>query len=89
MNVELFSVFDQAAARFIDPFPAPTIEFALRGFQEACETEGHQFQKFPEDYVLYHVGSFHPMSGVIETMEAHKIGMASSYITRGPELDVG
>ena len=47
MITELFAVFDLAAKRFMDPFPGPTVEFALRGFKEACETEGHQFQNQP------------------------------------------
>lgn len=80
MNVELFSVFDQAAKRFIDPFPGPTVEFALRGFKEACQTEGHQFAKFPEDYVLFHVGTFDAETGMIEALDPRKIGMALSFV---------
>lgn len=84
--IELFSVMDQAARRFMDPFPAPTIEFAIRGFREACSTDGHQFGKFPEDYTLWHVGSFDPDLGVIVTITAAKLAIASAY-TNNLELE--
>ncbi len=83
---ELFSVFDAAANRFIDPFPSSTVEMAARGFREACETEGHQFQKFPEDYSLWHVGQFDPATGEVGKLVPGKIAMALSYVRRGPEL---
>ena len=87
MITELFSVFDLAAKRFIDPFTGPTVEFALRGFKEACETEGHQFRKFPEDYVLYHIGTFDQQTGNTNVFDPRKIGMASSFVTGGPRLE--
>ncbi len=87
MNVELFSVLDQAAERFIDPFPGITIDFAIRGFKEACMTEGHQFAKFPEDYALYHVGSFNVELGELIPKQANKIAMASSFV-HGAQLDI-
>lgn len=77
---ELFSVYDQAANMFLEPFPAPTIEFAIRGFREACERDDHQFSKFPEDYALYHVGSFNPEDGLIVSVTASKISMASNFV---------
>ncbi len=79
MRVELFAVFDAAAKRFIDPFCGPTLEYAIRGFREVCETDGHQFQKYPEDYSLFHVGSFDSELGALTPLEGHKIAMASSF----------
>lgn len=76
---EIFAVFDTAAKRYIDPFCAPTIDMAIRGFKEVCETPGHQFQKFPEDYALYHIGQFDPELGLIIGNDGHKVAMASSY----------
>lgn len=80
MNVQIFSIFDMAAKRYMDPFTGPTIEFALRGFKEACTTAEHQFNKFPEDYCLYHVGTFDADLGAITPLEARKIAMASSFV---------
>jgi len=87
MNVELFSILDQAANRYMDPFPGPTVDFGIRGFKEACRTDGHQFQKFPEDYALYHIATFHPDSGEIFPITPHKIAMATSFVN-GAQLDL-
>lgn len=80
MMTELFSVFDTAAGRFMDPICAPTIEFAIRGFRQAVSTPKHQFNLYPEDYVMYHVGSFDGELGVVIPQVAVKIAMAVSFI---------
>ncbi len=87
MRVELFAVQDAAANRFIDPFPAPTVEFAIRGFKEACGTEGHQFGKFPEDYSLWHVGEFDAELGLISPLTPRKLATASSFV-HGAQIDL-
>lgn len=79
--IELFAIFDSAAVRFIEPFPASTVQVAIRGFQEACSKEGHQFEKFPEDYTLFHVGTFDPEKGEIESWsDLRKVAMATSFV---------
>lgn len=81
------SVYDMAAKRFLDPFFGPTLEFALRGFREACTTPGHQFEKFPEDYALYHVANFDPETGTLEAMVPNKIAVASQLVRESqPQL---
>lgn len=87
MTIELFAVMDQAAARFLEIFCAPTVEFAIRGFREAVGKEGHQFQKFPEDYALYHVGTFDMELGAIEPKKAHKVATATAFIHFTEEVD--
>lgn len=88
MEVQMFSIFDSAAQRYMDPFPGPTVEFAIRGFKEACQKEGHQFAKFPEDYFLYHVGSFDAATGVLVPLEPHKVAQATSFagFSSGPNI---
>lgn len=81
--IQMCSVYDQAAKRFLDPFPAPTVEFAIRGFKEACITEGHQFNKFPEDYVLFWIGTFDPDTGEIQDAGCSKISMALDHVSAG------
>lgn len=88
MNSELFSVFDQAAERFIEVFGCPTVAFALREFEAACRKEGGQFWKFPEDYALYHIGTFDMVSGEIVPLTGRKVAMASNYANLG-DLNTG
>jgi len=86
--IELFAIFDSAAERYIEPFPGSTLEVAIRGFREACEKEGHQFHKFPEDYSLFHVGSFDPELGVISGLTPRKIAQATQFVHGVPQLEL-
>ena len=61
----LFSVYDQKAAAFLDPFVAPTIDFAIREFRTAVNSPKHQFARYPEDYVLFKLGEFDPDTGLV------------------------
>lgn len=84
----IFSVYDMAAKRYLEPFFAPTMEFAIRGFREACETPGHQFSKFPEDYTLYQLGEFDPETGQITGLSPEvKLANAGAMIV-GNALEV-
>lgn len=66
MKQEIFSVYDTAASLYNDPFAAVTVELALRGFKTACEKEGHHFNQWPEDYSLFHVGTFDQKTGAMK-----------------------
>lgn len=80
MEVLFFSVYDQAASRYLDPFCAPTVEVAIRGFRQAVEREGHQFNEFPADYTLFHVGRFDPEQGIVSPITPANLGNALQYL---------
>ncbi len=82
MTKYIFSVWDSAAGMFLDPFVAPTIEFAIRGMREAVNTEGHQFAKFPEDYTLFCVGEFDPVGRDLRGQEPQSLGVALSFVNK-------
>ncbi len=75
---ELFAVLDMAAERYNDPFPAPTVAMALREFTRACQNPELDLHKFPEDYALYHIGTFDPTLGEITPLIPHKIANAGT-----------
>lgn len=88
MPTHIFTVYDSAAARFLEPFFAPTVEFAIRGFRQAVNTPDHQFNTFPADYTLFHIGEFNPETGEIAAHEPHSLGVAITFIDRmesGPQ----
>jgi len=81
MNVEIFTVFDSAAKRYLEPFFAETIEVAMRMFGSLVAKEGHQFNRFPEDYSLFHIGSYDAMTGGVSPLrEPHSLGVALAYV---------
>lgn len=83
-----FTVFDSAAKAFLDPFFAPTIESAMRSFREVCNREGHMFNRFPEDYTLFHCGEFCAETGVFTAIAPHSLGVALSFVDGAPSLQV-
>lgn len=82
MEMNVFTVFDSAASAYLEPFFAPTLEFALRGFREAVNKEGHQFAKFPEDYTLFHIGEFDQGTGALKPCEPRSLGVALTLVER-------
>lgn len=82
MEQFIFTVYDSAAGRYLEPFFAPSVEFAMRGFREAVNRVDHQFNKFPEDYTLFSIGSFDPVAGVLNAEVPHSLGVALTFIDR-------
>jgi len=80
MNKHLFTVYDSAAGAYLDPFVAPSIEFALREFRKIINTDGHQFNNFPEDYTLFHIGEFNPMNALLEGIGPTSLGVAITFV---------
>lgn len=81
MKLEIFSVFDSAAKAFMAPFLAETIEVAIRRFRATVNHEGSDFGRFPEDYTLFHVGTFHQEDGSLLALSTpHSLGVALTFV---------
>lgn len=80
MKMYLFTVFDSAAKAYLEPFAAPTVEFAIRGFRQAVNQPGHQFGKFPDDYTLFSIGAFDQEMGRLLPQEPVSLGVAITFI---------
>jgi len=85
MKTNLFSVYDSAAARFTEPWPAATVELALRRFRHTVNAEGNDIAMFPEDYTLFHVGEFDQETGLVTRFSSpHSLGVAVTFKDRAP-----
>lgn len=83
MNCEMFTVYDSAAKRFLEPFSADTIEVAIRMFRALVSKPEHSFARFPEDYTLFHIGAFHGELGMLIPLDTpHSLGVAVTYLPR-------
>lgn len=81
MNLLIFTVFDSAAQAYLEPFFAGTVEVALRMFRQVVNKEGHQFNKFPEDYTLFVVGEFSQEDAELVAYEtARSLGVAVTFM---------
>jgi len=58
MQQELFSIFDIKGVVYTPPFSAINTAVAQRSFAESVNEKGHTFNKYPDDFVLYYVGTF-------------------------------
>lgn len=76
IDLQVFSVYDSAADAFLQPFFAPTVEFAVREFRRAVNEEGHQFNQYPDDYTLFHIGEFDQSSGALAGAAPRSLGIA-------------
>lgn len=65
MILQLYSVCDMKVGAFMPPFVARARGEALRSFMSACQDEKHQFFAHKGDYVLFQIGSFDDVEGVL------------------------
>lgn len=55
---QMFTVLDELAAAYINPFFAPTKAHAVRSFKDTCNDPNHAIYRNPDDYALIHLGEF-------------------------------
>lgn len=60
----VFSVFDAKAEAFLPPFVLPKTEMAQRVFSDCVNSNDHQFSKHPDDYTLFHLGTWSDEDGL-------------------------
>lgn len=65
--MKLFAVRDVKADAFGAPHSIATKGLALRGFADTCADERSEFAKYPDDYMLYEIGTYDPNSGQLES----------------------
>ncbi len=69
MNDRIFTVYDSKIEAFMSPFYSRTMQQALRSFTDTCKSADHAFNKHPEDYTLFELGSFDDNTAKFEIHE--------------------
>jgi len=83
MRQNIFSVYDNAAEAFINPFFLPEIAQAKRAFTDLVNDKEHLFGKHPEDYTLFHLGAFDNMNADFIMFDSPKsLGIGIEYKTQ-------
>lgn len=62
---KIYSVYDSKAQTYTPPFFQHQEAMALRTFTDCCNDPGHTFGMHPDDYTLYHLGTYNDNSGTI------------------------
>lgn len=62
---QMFAVYDTKAEAYLLPFFCQTKGQALRSFDDAVNSQDHQFNRHAKDYTLFHLGSYDEQTGEI------------------------
>jgi len=68
MKLNVYSVRDSKADTYNKPFCVSTHGEAIRSFHAACKQSGSMLNENPEDFNLYHIGTFDQATGELETV---------------------
>ena len=85
MRLSVFCVHDSAVGAYLQPFFMRSVNEALRSFRATVNSPGHAFSKNPEDYTLFHIGSYDEDTGVFENINHHSLGKALDHIDPEPQ----
>lgn len=83
MILKVFAVRDTKACAFLQPFFSNSVGSALRAFGDAVNEKGSPFNKHPEDYLIYHIGSYDDSLGALvpePDSVLHLLGAASDFV---------
>jgi len=81
VKIQVFSVYDSKAEAYIQPWYSQTLGTAVRSFEQAVNTEEHEFFKFAADYTLFHLGDFDQSNAEFNALPAHvNLGCALTFI---------
>lgn len=69
----IFSIYDQKADAFIQPWFLPNTATGIRAFSDAANDPETNMCKHPEDYTLFELGTFDPSKGKIKL---HKVPLS-------------
>lgn len=80
---KVFTVYDSKAEAYMQPFFSGTTGLAIRSFTEVCNNKEHAFNKYPDDYTLFEIGTFDDSNGIIEVSQTKKShGMAIDFVEK-------
>lgn len=68
----IYTVYDNKAKYYLNPFFAVSRGEALRQFIHACNSPDHQFYQYAEDFTLMEIGVWDPNMGEIKMHERYE-----------------
>jgi hypothetical protein len=70
MITKMFTVYDSKTEAYLQPFFVASKGAAVRSFADAVNEEGHQFNKYPEDFTLFELGEYDDSNASIKKHDA-------------------
>lgn len=88
MILQMFTVFDSKAGAYLPPFYNNSNGSAMRNFSDTVNEPGSLLYKHPEDFTLFHIGSFNDADGICTLVTHSSLGKAIDF-KFGPEFSEG
>lgn len=82
MDLNIYTIWDQKADAYLNPFFLPNDALALRTFKDCTNDDNHAFGKNPDDYTLFNLGSFNTTTGKFDIHGTPK-SLGNGLIVRG------
>lgn len=80
----VFSVKDRVADSFDNPFFMPAVGMAIRGFTDAINDDKTHLYKHPDDYDLYRIGTFDPLTGALTPELPVQLALGKELVRSSP-----
>ena len=75
MNLNIYSIYDEAAQAYMTPFFMHNDQLAIRAFSNQTTGET-QIANHPEQFILFKIGSYNDKDASIETTQIKSLGRA-------------
>ncbi len=75
---EVFAVFDSKSASYGNLIVVPTKGIAIRSFSDVCANVESPVGKHPEDYSLFHIGTYDPNPGLLKAINPPVLVVSAS-----------
>lgn len=82
MMLNVYAIYDTAISAYSQPFYSHTNGSALRAFSDHVNDPNSNVNKHPQDYSLFHLGSFDDQTGALSPVTPSRIGTATEYKTK-------
>lgn len=79
MKLNIYAIYDVKISAYSQPYYSHTNGSALRAFADHVNDPQSQPNKHPEDYQLFHLGTFDDQDGTITGNTPQHIGNATEY----------
>lgn len=76
MKVQIYSIYDTKAESYHQPFFTTNDATAMRMLQNELQNPESNFSKYPEDYHLFHIGTFNDTTALLEHCIPESLGSA-------------
>ena len=87
MRMNVYSIFDSAAAVYMRPFFMPSDSAAVRAFSDiSCDAE-HEVGKHPEDYSVHRIGYFDDQKGALVGEQPECLATALELVAKSRNVD--